>query len=284
MPEPSAEYQNLRLEELNYNSYLRVPELLSLQRQLSDPPHHDEMFFIVIHQSFELWFKEVLHETDLLLVCLREGSISRVLKILKRVQGILECLVRQIRLLETLTPVEFAGFRDRLKPASGFQSVQFREIEYAYGLREDFFLRFFAGDEAATARLRRRLQEPSVWDEALRCLAREGVPVPARVLERDVSRPHLLDEELVAVLQDLYEDPGTEYHRVLLLEALLDVDSLFSQWRAVHILMVSRTIGGVRGTGGSSGREFLESRLPHRFFPELWELRSRVQQERETGA
>lgn len=269
-----TDYSGLVLRDLNYQSYLQIPELLRLQRLVSRPRHHDEMFFIVIHQSFELWFKEMLHETDLLVEHFRGVQVSRALKVIKRINAILENLTQQIQLLSTLTPVEFAGFRDRLKPASGFQSLQFREIEFAYGLRDPFFLQFFKDEPEALERLRQRLEAPSVYDEFLRALAAEGLPVPAEVLQRDFRRPHALSAELVEVIRKAYVEPGERYHWVLVFEAMLDLDMLFSKWRAVHVLMVTRTIGGQKGTGGSSGVAFLESRLPHRFFPELWEVRN----------
>lgn len=274
MDEARAEYGKLRFEELNYGSYLRLPELLALQRQRSQPPHHDEMFFIVIHQSFELWFKEALHELDLLGEHFALGSVSRALKTIKRVNGVLECLVQQIQLLSSLTPVEFAGFRAALGAGSGFQSLQFREIEFACGLRDEFFLEFFARWPESAERLRRRAESPSVYDHFLGALARGGHPVPQRILQRDVRRTHELDRELVELLRALYQRPKDEYHWVLLCEALLDLDTTWSKWRAVHVLMVTRAIGGQSGTGGSSGAAFLESRLKLRFFPELWEVRN----------
>lgn len=268
MKERNPDYDKLQLEELNYNSYLKVPELLSLQCRQTDPPHHDEMFFIVIHQSFELWFKECLHETDRLVLHLQNGSVSRALKIIKRINAIFECLSQKIQLLSTLTPVEFAGFRERLGTGSGFQSVQFREIEFAFGLRDEWFLKFFQEDDFAMSKLENRLQRPSVYEELLGALRRSGYFVP----DKNGSE---INESLVEVFRDLYSKPEENYHWILLFEALIDFDMLFSKWRSVHILMVTRTIGGQPGTGGSSGGGFLESRLPHRFFPELWEVRNR---------
>ncbi|HEX9795189.1 MAG TPA: tryptophan 2,3-dioxygenase family protein [Planctomycetota bacterium] len=285
MASDSVDYAGLRLEELNYSSYLRVPELLDLQHEISEPPHRDEMFFIVIHQSFELWFKEILHETDVLVEYLQRDKVSRALKVVKRVAAILANLSDQIQLLATLTPVEFAGFRDRLRPASGFQSVQFREIEFAFGLQDRFFLEFFRKDPLALARLEARLGAPSVYDEFLGALSRTGVAVPDGLLQTGAVGPRESDSELVEALCQLYWAPGENYHWVLLCEALLDLDTLFRKWRAVHVLMVARTIGTQSGTGGSAGHRFLESRLPHRFFPELWEVRNaihaRVEGERE---
>ena len=160
----------LRFERLNYNSYLKIPELLELQKELSEPPHHDEMFFIIIHQAAELWFKEMLHETEALIEALRANSISRVLKILRRLTGIMDLQVRQINLLSSLTPVEFAGFRDKLRPASGFQSMQFRVLEFAFGLRDEFFLKFFSAMPEALAKLKSWQSRPSVRDEFRDCL------------------------------------------------------------------------------------------------------------------
>ncbi|MFQ5750307.1 MAG: tryptophan 2,3-dioxygenase family protein, partial [Planctomycetota bacterium] len=217
------DYSRLVLKELNYNSYLKIPELLDLQCPISDPPHHDEMFFIIIHQSFELWFKEILHETDLLLAFFREGRISRVLKVIKRVNAILGLLVRKIELLNTLTPVEFAGFRERLRPASGFQSVQFREIEFAFGLREEFFFRFFQDDPFALERLRRRFEAPSVRDEFLAALAADGYPVPRETLEGKGGPPRRVPPGLIETLCRIYTQPGDQYHWTLVFEALLDL-------------------------------------------------------------
>lgn len=283
MSQNAADYDKLVLEELNYNSYLKVPELLELQHPQSDPEHHDEMFFIIIHQSFELWFKEMLHETGLLVQSFRAGQVSRALKVIKRVNAILEALCQQIQLLSTLTPVEFAGFRKGLGTGSGFQSVQYREMEFAYGLRNEWFFQFFEDDEFARERLRRAFDGPSVYDEFLRALAADGHGVPQELVERDTAQPHELHEGLVDCLKELYLKPEDHYHWVLVCEALLDLDTLFSKWRSIHVLMVSRTIGGQKGTGGSSGKAFLESRLPYRFFPELWEVRNRFWGEGEEG-
>lgn len=271
-----GDYEKLKLAELNYGSYLKVPELLGLQHEISDPPHHDEMFFIIIHQTAELWFKEMLHETDWLVRHFRDGSVSRALKALRRITGVMDLMVRQINLLSSLTPVEFAGFRDRLKPASGFQSVQFREIEFRYGLRDPFFLKFFAPQPEVVARFEAILKEPTVYDEMLGCLAGEGWAVPAGILGRDPSVTRPVDDRLVALIQQVYENPKESYHWVLLFETMLDFDEKFRLWRNTHVLMVARTIGSKQGTGGSAGYEFLRSRLEHQYFPELWAVRNRI--------
>ncbi len=270
------DYEGLKLEELNYGSYLKVEELLSLQREISDPPHHDEMFFLIIHQAAELWFKLILHETGTLVDSLRQGSVSRGLKALKRITATMELQVRQIQLLSTLTPVEFAGFRDLLKPASGFQSVQFRKIEFLFGVRDRFFLQFFARFPEAKAELEAILHAPSVYDEFLKALAAAGKPVPPRLLGRDPSEPRTTDPDLVRCLQEIYENPGDDYHWVLLCEAMIDLDAQYLLWKSTHVVQVGRTIGHKTGTGGSAGYDFLRSRLELRFFPELWEVRNRI--------
>lgn len=264
---------DMKFEKLNYNSYLKVPELLKLQHPLSEPAHHDEMFFIIIHQAAELWFKLMLHETEALIAAFRAPLISRALKILRRLNSIMELQVQQINLLGTLTPVEFAGFRDQLRPASGFQSLQFRLLEFAFGLREEYFMSFFAKEPAYVEELRKWQGRPSVAEEFMACL-RKHAPKPPGAASPDVSGD--AHESFLAQLLYLYENPGENYHWVLLCEALVDFDEAFAKWRAVHILMVGRTIGQKAGTGGSSGYKFLQGRAEHRFFPELWELRSRV--------
>ena len=270
----TAEYNNLVLKDLNYESYLQVPELLGLQREISTPPHHDEMFFIIIHQAAELWFKEILHETKILVQAFREGSVSRALKGLRRITAIADLQVKQINLLNTLTPVEFAGFRDKLRPASGFQSAQFRKIEFTYGLREPFFLKFFAKMPAVVADLQVLLQQPSVYDEFIACLQKAGFATPADLLTRDHSQHHTAHPELTKTIQQIYEAPKENYHWVLLFESMLDFDEKFSLWRDTHILMVSRAIGHKKGTGGSAGQEFLKARRELKFFPDLWEVRN----------
>lgn len=270
-------YENLELKELNYNSYLKVPELLSLQHELSEPAHHDEMFFIIIHQAAELWFKLMRHETAALVQDLRAGSVSHALKKLRRLVNVMDLMVKQINLLSTLTPVEFAGFRNHLRPASGFQSIQFRMIEFIYGIREPFFLSFFEKEPEKKAELEEILKHPSVYDEFVRCLAKAGFTVPSALLKRDVSQPWKESAELVAVLKGIYEKPDPNYHWVVLFETMLDFDEKFSTWRAVHMLMVARTIGmQTTGTGGSAGYKFLASRAEYKFFPELWSVRMQI--------
>jgi len=268
------EYERLVIEDLNYGSYLKIPQLLGLQQLQSRPHHHDEMFFIIIHQTTELWFKEILHEADLLAECFDKGWLPMALKVLKRINGVMELLCRQIELLGTLTPREFAGFREALGTGSGFQSVQFRAAEFAFGQRNPWFFQFFEQREEELNELRRRYESPSIYDHFLAALAKDGKPVPRAALERDLSKSHAFDQQVVDLFHGLYSNPESETPWILICEALLDFDTLWSKWRAVHILMVSRTIGTQMGTGGSSGIKFLQSRQPLRFFPELWELRN----------
>jgi tryptophan 2,3-dioxygenase len=184
--------------------------------------------------------------------------------------------VKQINLLNTLTPVEFAGFREKLNPASGFQSIQFRMIEFTYGIREDFFLNFFKKEPEKLKELEAILKLPSVYDEFVRALDRAGYKVPAELLNRDVSKPWQENAGLVQTLKTVYENPQDNYHWVLLFETMLDFDEKFAVWRSVHMLMVARTIGMKKGTGGSSGYNFLAQRAPYRFFPELWSVRTEL--------
>jgi len=271
----TIDYKNLVIEELNYNSYLKIPDLLQLQNQISKPPHHDEMFFIIIHQSAELWFKEMLHETEMLVSAFREGVVSRAIKIFKRITAIMNLQVQQIRLLSTLTPVEFAGFREYLRPASGFQSAQFRIMEFSFGVRNSFFLQFFEKIPAVSAKLKHIMTQPSVYDEYLLMLKKRGYPVPEGLLTRDFSAVWTINEELVNTFKDMYENPKDDtYHLVLLMETMLDLDEAFILWRKTHAVMVDRTIGQRQGTGGSAGFEFLRSRENLKTFPELWEVRN----------
>lgn len=267
-------YENLELKELNYNSYLKVPELLQLQQELSKPPHHDEMFFIIIHQAAELWFKLMRHETDALSQDLQQAEVSRALKKLRRIVSVMDLMVKQINLLNTLTPVEFAGFREHLRPASGFQSIQFRMIEFTYGIREPFFLGFFDKEPEKRAELERIMKVPSIYDDFVLALHKAGFPVPEKLLKRDVRATWEESPELVETLKQIYQKPQDNYHWVLLFETMLDFDEKFSIWRNVHMLMVARTIGmKTTGTGGSAGYKFLSGRAEYKFFPELWAVR-----------
>ena len=279
----TIKYDSLVLEKLNYNSYLKIPQLLDLQELISDPQHHDEMFFIIIHQASELWFKNILHESDKVVEAFRKPSVSRALKGFKRITAIMDLMVKQINLLSTLTPVEFAGFRDNLNPASGFQSVQFREIEFRFGVRDAFFLKFFESKPEVAQKLEEIRKSPSVYDEFWNSLKLLGHSVPDEFVTRDYTQNHSMNADLVEVLRSIYTDPGEDYHLCLLFEAMMDFDEKFSLFRSTHMLMVERTIGYKKGTGGSAGYKFLQSRAHLKYFPEIWEVRNHIGSENYGG-
>ena len=255
----------------SYTEYLKVDELLGLQRPLSEGPEHDEMLFIVIHQVYELWFRQILHELDHLQELLAQGDGARAQKTLKRILTILKVLVAQLDILETMTPLEFLSFRDRLEAGSGFQSFQFRELEFALGWKEPKALERYPADSEARRRLERRLQSGSLWDSFLRYLAGSGVAVPRSELERDVTRrvepSPVLREALIGVYRS---HPGLAE----LCERMVDLDEGIMEWRYRHVKMVQRTIGTRRGTGGSMGAEYLMATLNQPLFPDLWAIRT----------
>ena len=259
-------------DQLTYGSYLRLPQLLDAQHLESDPPAHDELLFITIHQVYELWFQQLLHEVDavrdtLLAAADRQGAnggdrIWWARHLLNRVHVIERVLVQQIDVLETMTPQDFLEFRQRLAPASGFQSVQFRELEFVSGAKDEGYVDRFRGLTAAEKeRLRRRLAEPSLWDAFVALLAARGL---------DTSD----DEAITTSLRTVAHDRPTHGDLWALTEALVLHDELAAAWRARHVVMVERMIGSRTGTGGSTGATYLRSRLEMKFFPLLWELRS----------
>ncbi len=261
-------------QAIDYESYLKVPELLSLQQLLSQ--HHDETLFILIHQVHELWFKEILHELNEVVRCFNADDIQRSVKVLHRILTVQKVLVAQIDVLETMTPIEFAAFRDHLRPASGFQSVQFREIEFFSGLKNHYFLKAFANQPNALERLEAHLAAPTLYDHFIRLLARRGFEIPQDVLERDVKEPYQSHEKVLHAIETIYQNTQRYFDLYTLCEALLSFDENFSFWRFRHLKMVERTIGMKTGTGGSSGAKYLASTIEGRFFPELWEVRNLI--------
>jgi tryptophan 2,3-dioxygenase len=258
---------------LTYASYLKVDELLELQRPLSEGPEHDEMLFIVIHQVYELWFKQLLHEIDFLAATLRRGDVPRAQHTLKRILTILKVLVHQIDVLETMTPLEFLSFRERLESGSGFQSFQFREFECVLGHKQPAALERYPEGGAHRARLAARLAAPTLWDAFLQYLAGRGHTLPAGVLDREPAAPVRATPALHPLLLRLYrEDPEAR----ALCERFVDLDEGVLEWRYRHVRMVERTIGGRPGTGGSSGAGYLRSTLDARLFPDLWEIRTEL--------
>ena len=259
---------------LSYGGYLRLDRLLDAQHPLTDPAEHDELLFIVQHQVSELWMKLMIHELKAATVHLRADELGSCQKIFARCKQVLRQLTEMWSVLETLTPSDYMRFRDILGPSSGFQSLQYRTIEFLLGNKNAAMLKVFAHDPAAEASLREVLEAPSLYDEALRFLARKGHAVPPRLVERDWSRPHVSEPELLPVFERIYEDPDAHWAAYHLLEDLVDLESQFQLWRFRHMRTVMRIIGFKRGTGGSSGVGFLKQALDLTFFPELFEVRT----------
>jgi tryptophan 2,3-dioxygenase len=271
-------------KHVTYQSYLKVDELLQLQEPLSDGPEHDELLFITIHQVYELWFQQILHEMQALQSSLEQGDTHRSLALIGRVRTIMKTCVAQVDVLETMTPIQFKSFRARLSSASGFQSAQFRELEAVLGRRDR------AGSDAAEGsgmkmaehlqpgspgreRTEAAMARPSLWDSALRYFASRGHGIPAEALQRDVTTPWDGAEGLEPALVEMYHsDPEAR----MVAEALVDVDEGLAEWRYRHVMMVHRTIGKKPGTGGSSGVDYLRSTLFHPAFAELWAIRNQL--------
>lgn len=259
---------------LSYNEYLKVIDLIGLQNCRSDPQHHDELLFITIHQAYELWFKQILHELDAAILLMGEGRVAPAAQAIRRVVEIEKLLVNQIHILETMTPISFLGFRDRLNPASGFQSMQFREIEFVSGLKDENILSEFRNDHFAFERLRSRLGAPSLGDAFYAAIHKRGLDAPADETSVDqFERKDRYSRRQNAVLEILTHFEN-RYEEFTLAEALLEHDEYFSLWRSHHIKMVERMVGAKRGTGGSEGVGYLRTTLDKKFFPEMWEART----------
>lgn len=245
-----------------YSSYLKLDGLLAQQQPLSDGPEHDELLFIIIHQAFELWFKQILHELDHLRGLLVAGEVAAASHTFGRLLKIWKVLVSQIDVLETMTPLEFLSFRERLESASGFQSYQFREVEVCLGVCSPKVLKMFPEGSEGRQRLERRMNEPSLWSAFLECLRQSGIEIS------DGDDSEAIQETLARVYRD---EPAI----AALAERLVDLDEGIQEWRYRHVKMVERTIGAKPGTGGSAGVEYLRSTLMKPAFPELWAVRSR---------
>jgi tryptophan 2,3-dioxygenase len=256
---------------VNYSSYLNLDELLDAQRPRSD--EHDELLFIVIHQVYELWFKQLLHELRALQQRLEQARGPSALHTQRRLLAILKTVVAQIDVLETMSPREFAGFRERLESGSGFQSAQFRELETVLGRRDPRVLAHHDHDRAARRRIAAAMERRPVFDSLLVYLAARGYPVPPAELDRDVRLPREPSEPVQAVLLEAYHDDGEEAQ---VCERLVDLDEGFQEWRYRHVKMVERTIGDKVGTGGSPGAAYLRTTLFKPAFPDLWAIRSRM--------
>lgn len=259
-----------------YPTYLALDQLLSAQHPLSNPVHHDEMLFIIQHQTSELWMKLIIHELQAALEHARRDALSPCFKILARVKQVQRQLFEQWGVLETLTPTEYAQFRRVLGPASGFQSHQYRMIEFLLGNRDPNMLRVFKDMPREQAMVRGVLEKPSLYDEFLRYLGRRGHAVPREVLERDVATPYEPNPGVIEVFKRVYESPHEHWEAYEMAEKLVDVDQQFALWRFRHVKTVERIIGFKRGTGGSSGVHFLRQVVEVRLFPELWDVRTEI--------
>ncbi len=261
---------------LSYGEYLRLDVLLSAQTPLAQPPQHDEMLFIVQHQTSELWLKLMIHELRSARDLLRADELSPALKRLARIKHIQHTLTDQWAVLATLTPSEYAEIRPFLATSSGFQSFQYREVEFLLGNKNADMVKVFKHDPAVRAELETLLHEPSLYDEFLAYLSRRGYAIPAGVLERDFAQPYRINHDLVAVIAEVYDNPDQHWGVYESCEELIDIEDNFQQWRFRHLQVVQRTIGYKTGTGGSSGVDFLRRALDLTFFPELYEVRTRI--------
>ncbi len=258
---------------VTYTSYLQVDALLALQQPRSSGPEHDELLFIVIHQVYELWFKELLHEVDFVRQLLEQDESHRAQHTLKRILTILKVLVAQLDILETMTPLEFLSFRERLEAASGFQSDQFRQLEFVLGRKSGAVIDRFPEGTRGRRALEERYRQSTVWDGFLHYLAREGYAVPTEQLTRDVTAPIEPSESVRQILVEIYR---RDVKNAEMCERLVDLDEGMQEWRYRHVKMVERTIGMKGGTGGSSGAGYLRTTIGEPLFPDLWAIRSEL--------
>ncbi len=278
--DPTGELLTELAGKLDYKTYLRLELLLSAQRPLASPPHHDELLFIVQHQTSELWFKLVLHELMGAIEALQRMDARACCKILARVSHIQNQLMNQWSVLATLTPSEYVQFRHVLGPASGIQSYQSRMIEFTLGNKDPRMLAVFTHDPSVLAAVTTVFEAPTLYDEYLRFLSRSGMSIPREVLERDVTKPHKSHPEIVATLKQVYDEPVIYWNAYEMAEKLIDVDEAYALWRFRHVKVVSRVIGNKRGTGGTAGVAYLEKIVSNVFFPELWDVRTVIEEVR----
>ena len=262
------------LRGLNYGSYLHLDELLGAQQPLSD--HHDEMLFIIVHHTTELWMKLVIHEIRSAMALIAADDLGPALKRLARVKHVQRQMTDQWSVLATLTPTEYSQFRHRLGKSSGFQSAQYRTLEFLLGNKNPAMIAVFAHDPGTAEQLDRTLHSPSLYDEFLHYLARRGYRIPVELLDRDYSVPHTLNTELVEIFAGVYQDPEHQWDVYETCEELVDIEDTFQTWRFRHLKTVERIIGYKRGTGGSTGVAFLTRALSLTFFPELFAVRTEI--------
>ncbi len=263
-------------EGMTYAGYLGLDKLLDAQHPRSSPVHHDEMLFIIIHQTTELWFKLIIHELSAAIAHVRADELEPSFKILARVKHVQAQLLDQWSVLATLTPSEYSEFRGVLGSASGFQSPQYRTVEFLLGNKDGRMLKLHEPNSAAHAILKRAYDDPSLYDEFLRHLARRGLPIPREILDRDVTQRHESHPGVVEAMRLIYADPKANWDAYEMCEKLVDLEEQYALWRFRHMKVVERVIGYKTGTGGSSGVPFLRKVIDHRFFPELWEVRTHL--------
>lgn len=263
-------------KRMSYGDYLCLDRLLVCQQPLSNPQHHDEMLFIVQHQTSELWMKLMLHELQAARLLVQQDQLSHCFKILARIKQIQRLLFEQWAVLETLTPSEYAEFRAVLGSSSGFQSHQYRSIEFLLGNKNAAMLAVFSADAEKHAALKTLLEAPSLYDEFLLYLARHGLPIPQACLERDWTQPYQRNPDLLPVFKLIYDNPQTYWEAYEMAEKLVDIEESFQLWRFRHMKTVERIIGFKSGTGGSSGVSFLKKALELTFFPELLDVRTEI--------
>lgn len=269
---PQGAYTDFARGGLSYGQYLAIDELLGIQRPVSD--EHDEMLFIIIHQASELWMRLMLHEIHAAKAAIRGGAFGPSFKMLARVSRIQAILIESWSILSTMTPADYLKFRDKLGPASGFQSQQYRELEFVMGNKRAAFLGPFKHQPAIFAHLQGVLAAPGLYDEAIHALARQGFAIAPEVLARDVSQSHKPDPSVEAAWLTIYRNPEAHWELYELAEKLVDLEDAFQQWRFRHLGTVTRIIGHKRGTGGTAGVGYLQRALDYCFFPELWSVRT----------
>jgi tryptophan 2,3-dioxygenase len=284
MPQPAEAYHTDLADRLDYARYLQLDTLLCAQRPLSDPPHHDELLFIIQHQTNELWFKLAIHELRAAMRLVREDQLEPTFKILARVKHIQAQLLRQWDVLATLTPSEYVEFRHVLGPASGLQSHQYRMIEFLLGNKDRRMLAIFRHMPALHDELSRALESPSLYDEFLALLARRGFAIPRDVLDRDFSEARAPSAGVVAVFQQIYERPREHWDAYEMCEKLVDIDEQYGLFRFRHMKVVERIIGFKTGTGGTPGVPYLRRAIELEYFPELWQVRTELRGPAELGA
>lgn len=262
------------IEKMTYGDYLQLDTLLSSQKRLSD--HHDEMLFIIIHHVSELWLKLIIHETQAAVIAIQQGKLQASFKMLSRVSSIQAQIIQAWDVLSTLTPAEYMEFRDKLGNASGFQSYQYRLVEFVLGYKTPFILKIYKKDPKLHAILEKAYHAPGLYDVAIQAVARAGFPINKDVLNRDFSKTYEKDASVEQAWLAIYKDVDKYWDLYQLAEKLVDIEDWFQQWRFRHMKTVERIIGNKKGTGGSSGVGYLKKVLDHYFFPELWDLRTKI--------